>query len=81
MTILQTNYYSYAVGASCAQKTENDKTFHSLDYFVLMRDKSPSKMIRKLAREALLAHGIDSDAISTMTRSQTKKCWGKDMYE
>jgi len=81
MTILQTNYFSYAVGASCAQKEEDGAAYHSIDYFVLMRDKSPAKFIRKLAREALLSAGLDSDTIGAMVKSQTKKCWGKDTYE
>jgi hypothetical protein len=81
MTILQTNYFSYAVGASCARKEKDGAVFHSIDYFVLMRDKSPAKFIRKLAREALLSHGVGSETIEAMVKSQTKKCWGGDSYE
>lgn len=54
---------------------------HTIDYVVLSRDKSMPILIRKLARQALLDHGITSDEIASMGKSKSKTCWGKDFYE
>lgn len=82
LTLLRTNYYSYAVASSCGERTLDDGTTeHVLDYVVLSRDKGVPLFIRKLARDALLEHGITSDEIASMVKSKTKTCWGKDFYE
>lgn len=54
---------------------------HTVDYVVLTRDKGVPITIRKLARQALLDHGISSEQIAEMVKSKTKSCWGKDFYE
>ena len=42
---------------------------HSLEYVVLTRDKGVPTFIRKLAREALLAHGLTSEQIEGIKKS------------
>ena len=81
LTILRTNYFSYALAASCAERDGVNGKEHVLDYVVLTRDKGVPIMIRKLARQALLDHGISSEQIEQMVKSKTKSCWGKDFYE
>lgn len=81
MTILRTNYFSYALASSCAERDAENGKEHQLDYVVLTRDKGVPTMIRKLARQALLDHGISSESIEQMVKSKTKSCWGKDFYE
>ena len=81
LTILRTNYYSYAFAASCVEREGANGTEHALDYVVFSRDKSVPIMIRKMAREAMLEHGVSSDEIAEMVKSKTKACWGKDFYE
>jgi hypothetical protein len=54
---------------------------HTVDYVVLSRDKGVPITIRKLARQALLDHGITSEQIAEMVKSKSKTCWGKDYYE
>lgn len=81
LTVLRTNYFSYALAASCAERDGASGKEHVLDYVVLTRDKGVPVLIRKLAREALLAHGFSSEQIEHMVKSKTKSCWGKDFYE
>jgi hypothetical protein len=81
LSILRTNYYSYAVAASCGERQGTNGVEHTIDYVVLSRDKSMPILIRKLARQALLDHGITSDEIASMGKSKSKTCWGKDFYE
>ena len=82
LTLLRTNYFSYAVAASCGERTATDgSTEHVLDYVVFTRDKGVPIYIRKLARQALLDFGFTSEAIESMRKSKTKACWGKDFYE
>ena len=81
LTVLRTNYFSYALTASCTERQGANGTEHSLDYAVFARDKTMPIMIRKLARQALLDHGISSEEIAAMVKAKTKVCWGKDFYE
>lgn len=57
MQIVETDYWSYAIGASCMENDAGDQ--HQLDYFVWTRYKQPALYIRKKAREALLRMGIE----------------------
>jgi hypothetical protein len=81
LTILRTNYYSYAVAASCGEREGANGVEHTVDYVVLSRDKSVPITIRKLARQGLLDHGVSDEQITQMEKSKTKTCWGKDFYE
>lgn len=81
LTILRTNYFSYAVAASCGERQGASGTEHTVDYVVFSRDKGVPITIRKLARQALLDHGLTSEQIAGMVKSKTKACWGKDFYE
>lgn len=48
---MRTNYFSYAVAASCGERlAEDGSTEHVLDYVVITRDKGVPIYIRKLAR-------------------------------
>lgn len=81
LTLLRTNYFSYAVASSCAERDGANGKEHVLDYVVFSRDKTMPVMIRKLARQALLDHGITSEQIGEMWKGKSKTCWGKDFYE
>lgn len=69
------------MAASCAERDGTNGKEHKLDYLVLTRDKGVPTLIRKLARQGLLDHGITSEQIEKMVKSTTKACWGKDFYE
>ena len=81
LTVLRTNYFSYAVAASCAERDGENGKEHVLDYVVMSRDKQASVLMRKLARQACLDHGISSEQIEQMVKSKNKGCFGKDFYE
>ena len=81
LTFLRTNYFSYALAASCAERDGPNGKEHTTDYVVLTRDKQVPITIRKLARQAALDHGLSSEFIEGMVKSKTKTCWGKDFYE
>jgi hypothetical protein len=81
LSILRTNYFSYALAASCAERNTPNGKQHIVDYVVLSRDKQMPIAIRRLARQACLDHGLTDEQIATMVKSKTKTCWGKDFYE
>ena len=50
---------------------------HEEGFFVWTREKSPSMYMRRRARNALLALGVEPSG--RMVKGQALECWGEDM--
>ena len=55
INFIDTDYHSYVVGTQCIEKDGQ----HEEGYFVWTREKSPSMYMRRRARNALLALGVE----------------------
>lgn len=73
MTVVDTDYYSYAVAHSC----QEFGAFHYADWAVLSRDKEPPMFMRNKMRNTLLKHQVD---IPSMKKGPLTTCWGQDIY-
>ena len=69
---IDTDYHQYVVGSACSEYGDQ----HEETFFMWTREKSPSMYMRKRARNALLAHGVDVEA---MTKGPIVDCWGEDI--
>ena len=72
MNFIDTDYHSYAVGSSCYEQGDQ----HEETFFVWTREKAPSMYMRRRARNALLALGVEPE---TMVKGPLVDCWGKDI--
>ena len=73
MQIIDTDYHQYAVGSTCHEIGEQ----HEESYFVWMREKEPSMYMRRKARNALIALGVEPS--EDMLKGTLTDCWGPDI--
>ena len=71
---VDTDYHSYVTGSTCQEKDGQ----HEESFFVWTREKSPSMYMRRRARNALLALGVEP--AERMIKGPLVDCWGEDMH-
>ena len=74
MQLVHTDYHQYAVGMACRELEGGNK--HEENWFMLSREKQPSKFIRRKARQAFIDNGVD---VERLVKGPLKDCYGKDM--
>ena len=72
LQFIDTDYHSYVVGSQCIELGDQ----HQENFFVWTREKQPSMFMRKRARNAVLALGLESESL---VKGQAVECWGKDL--
>ena len=61
------------VGSHCREEGDS----HEENFFVWMREKQPSMYMRRRARNALLALGVEP--AERMQKGPLVECWGEDI--
>ena len=69
MNFIDTDYHQYAVGSTCHEADGQ----HEESFFVWTREKTPSMYMRRRARNALLALGVQPEP---MNKGSLVECWG-----
>ena len=70
LQFIDTDYHQYVVGSSCVEKDGQ----HEESFFMWTREKAPSMYMRRRARNALLANGVDPE--NRMLKGPLIACWG-----
>ena len=73
MSVVKTDYFSYAVAAVCHEEGDN----HITDFIAFSRDKNPSIWSRNQMRNEFIHQGVD---LSTVHNIEIEQCWGEDHY-
>ena len=76
MQFIDTDYHTYVVGSVCHEDDAGQQ--HEESFFVMMREKQPPMYMKKRARNALVALGLEPE---TMEKGPLVKCWGKDIIQ